>query len=120
VPHVYKTEELRRRLESDLLRSIAARIDELEELLGQCSGQGYEDPIYRFYHQSLKVYYVQETTKAIIAALQSLAPELPLNDWFIEIVRQATGSEFSLEDNSNWVPITRPIVEAFLYARDGL
>jgi hypothetical protein len=113
----YKPEELRRRLETELLRSIADRIGELEELLRRCSDYRYEDPIYRFYHQSFKVYYVQETTKEIVEKLQSLAPELSLNDWFLEIVRQGTGKEFAIEDNNNWTTVTRPIVEAFLHAR---
>jgi hypothetical protein len=87
-------------------------------LLQGCSDKwGYEDPVYRFYHQSFKVYNVQETTKEIVAKLQSLAPHLPLNNWFLQIVGEGTGKEFRLEDNANWTPITRPIVEAFFHAR---
>src|SRR5688500_8351293 len=71
--------------EAKLLDQLHARIDELEALLNECSGKwSYEDPIYRFYHQSLKVYYVQETTRRIADTLQSLAPHLPLNDWFAD------------------------------------
>src|SRR5437867_2414260 len=101
----------KREAESELLRSIAAQKESLQELLERCSDHwGYEDPIYRFYHQSLKVYYVQETTRAIVAKLQELAPSLALNKWFLEIVREGTGKEFRLEDNENWTAITRPIV----------
>jgi hypothetical protein len=113
----YKGEEWRSQEEEKLLKNIVANLDTLEELLQRCSGRAYEDPIYRFYHQSLKVYYVQEQTQEIVAKLQALAPSLPLNKWFMEIVRQGTGKEFSLKDNENWTPITRPIVEAFFHAR---
>src|SRR5262249_31079040 len=89
--------------EANALKAIPARHEELLQLLAECSGKwGYEDPVYRFYHQSLKVYYVQESTQKIVDTLQSLAPHLPLNTWFLDIVRQGTGREFSLEDNNNW------------------
>jgi hypothetical protein len=63
------------------------------------------------------LYFMQEYTNQIVAKLQSLAPHLPLNDWFMEIVRQGTGRDFTLEDNRNWVTITRPMLEAFFHAR---
>jgi hypothetical protein len=113
----YKGEEWRSQEEEKLLKNIVANLDTLDELLRGCSGRAYEDPIYRFYHQSLKVYYVQEQTQAIVAKLQALAPSLPLKKWFMEIVRQGTGKEFALKDNENWTLITRPIVEAFFHAR---
>ncbi len=78
---------------------------------------GYEDRVYRFYHQSFKVYHVQEQTKAIVAALRALAPDSPLNEWFVEIVNQGTGREFTLDDNARWTSVTRPILEAFFHAR---
>jgi hypothetical protein len=65
----------------------------------------------------LKVYQVQQQTEEIVAKLQQLAPHLPLNPWFLQIVRQGTGREFDLMDNDNWLPLTRPMVEAFFHAR---
>jgi hypothetical protein len=111
-------EEWKQQEEVQLLKSIGAHLEELERLLEKCSGNwGYEDPVYRFYHQSCKVFYVQERTQEIVAQLQALAPHLPLNDWFTDIVQAGTGKVFSLEDNENWTPITRPVVEAFFHAR---
>jgi len=50
--------------------------------------------IYRFYHQSLKVFWAPGSpTKEIVDLMQSLAPHLPLNAWFMEIVAQGTGKE---------------------------
>ena len=115
---VLKQEEWRGQQEAKLINSIAANLDTLEQLLGLCTNHwGYEDPIYRFYHQSCKVFYLQERTQEIVAKLQALAPALPMNEWFMEIIRQGTGKEFDLKDNENWTAVTRPILEAFFHAR---
>ncbi len=90
----------------------------LEELLRKSNDHwGYEDPIYRFYHQSFKVYYLQQQTLEIVQALQALAPPLPLNKWFMQIVQEGTGKTFKIEDNKNWLAVTRPILEAFFHAK---
>lgn len=91
---------------------------EMRKLDEECGGHwGYEDPIYRFYHQSFKVYSLQDMTRRIVAALQSLAPDRTLNDWFMQIVRDGTGRRFAPEHNRRWLEETRPIVEAFFHAR---
>ena len=101
-----------------LFRNIVTELPALEELLAGCSDHwGYEDPVYRFYHQSYKVYYLQETTKKIVEKLQALAPNRSLNEWFANIVQEGTGKTFKMEDNKNWLAITRPIIEAFFHAR---
>src|SRR5438128_2483235 len=97
-----------------LFKTLKSALPELEELLQQCSSDWrYEDPIYRFYHQSFKVYGLQSQTLAIVEKLRSLSPDRELNRWFIEIVTQGTGKTFSSEHNENWLEITRPILEAF-------
>jgi hypothetical protein len=46
-----------------LFANLKAALPGLRELLERCSDHwGYEDPVYRFYHQSFKVYGLQETT----------------------------------------------------------
>ena len=66
-----------------LLAAIVQELPRLEGLLAAVTGEsGYEDPIYRFYHQSFKVFWLQGQIQQIVDALQSLAPELPLNPWF--------------------------------------
>ena len=58
------------------LTNIKARLPELERLLEEVSSHwGCEDPVYRFYHQSFKVYALQNTTARIVDALRDLAPE---------------------------------------------
>ncbi len=60
---------------------------------------------------------MRETTSAIVAALQSLAPERSLNESFIQIVRDGTGKQFERKHNRRWPEVTRPIVEAFFHAK---
>lgn len=58
-----------------LFKNLQTQLPELENLLVQCSNHwGYEDPIYRFYHHSFKVYGLQDHTTKIVQALQALAP----------------------------------------------
>lgn len=104
--------------ELDLLDRLRSRRQELSDLLHASSDHGgFEDPVYRFYHQSFKVYWLQEQTRAIVSTLQALAPERALNTWFMDIVREGTGKQFKPEDNRAWVSTTRPILEAFFHAR---
>jgi hypothetical protein len=104
--------------EEALLQSLRRDRRELEELLAKCSDHwGYEDPVYRFYHQSFKVYWLQHKTESIVQRLQALAPNLPLNPWFVQIIESGTGKEFTTKDNARWTEVTRPILEAFFHAR---
>jgi hypothetical protein len=113
-----KLRENREEKERTLLASLRSRRAELAALLENCSDHwGYEDPIYRFYHQSFKVFSVQAITAEIVSALHSLLPEQPLNDWILQIIGEGTGHKFTQEMNADWLRHTRPIVEAFFHAR---
>jgi hypothetical protein len=102
----------------ELLMNLQAQLPALEKLLTLCSSHwGYEDPIYRFYHHSFKVYGLQDQTSKIVQVLQGLAPQLPLNERFMRIVAEGTGKIFKPEDNRNWEAVTRPMLEAFFHAR---
>ena len=104
--------------ESLLLASITARFPELEALFESVNQKWvYEDLMYRFYHQSFKVYGLQLHTSNMVEVLRSLAPHLPMNRWFEDIVKNGTGKVFRDEDNANWQNATRPILEAFFHAR---
>jgi len=104
--------------ERALLGVLQSRRDELKMRLEESSTEwGFEDPIYRFYHQSFKVYALQEQTQALVRLLASLAPDRPLNAWFLQIVQEGTGKQFMPADNADWPRVTRPIVEAFFHAR---
>ena len=108
----------RRAAEVRLLANLTRDRAELASLLQSCSDHwGLEDPIYRFYHQSFKVYALQASTEQIVERLRALAPDRELNPWFLEIVTAGTGRTFSLEHNERWLEVTRPMLEAFFHAR---
>jgi hypothetical protein len=101
-----------------LLASLRAAIPSLEALFEECSSHwDFEDRIYRFYHQSFKVYRLQDTTAKIVDALRALAPDRKLNEWFVQIVSEGTGRTFEPRSNERWLQETRPILEAFFHAR---
>src|SRR5437773_5507621 len=100
-----------------LLRNIKRRLPELEKMLAHVEDHWcMEDGLYRFYHQSFKVYPLQDVTQGICKTLQELFPTRPLNPWFKEIIAQGTGHKFELSHNKDWLRHTRPIVEAFFHA----
>lgn len=105
-------------LERNLLSAIKNRRDNLVQLFDKVSGHwSYEDPVYRFYHQSFKVFALQETIREIVAELQELLPGRGLNPWFCKIVEAGTGHQFDMSCNDDWLRHTRPILEAFFHAR---
>jgi hypothetical protein len=68
-PRIDDREEVR-----ELLVSLKTALPSLEALLLEANERGvYEDFVYRFYHQSFKVYSLQATTERIVAALRALA-----------------------------------------------
>jgi hypothetical protein len=101
-----------------LLANIKRDLESLEALVYDDRHWRYEDPIYRFYHQSSKVFYIQGETQQLVEALQRLSPDgAPLNVWFTEIVAQGMGKKFVPADNDRWLERTRPMLEAFFHAR---
>jgi hypothetical protein len=107
----------RRELAAQLLSNIKRQLPKLEELLAQVESHwGIEDGFYRFYHQSFKVYPVQQATEEICDALQNLLPGRSMNQWFGKIVADGTGGKFEISHNQDWLQHTRPILEAFFHA----
>ena len=102
-----------------LLSNIKKEIPKLKKLLKEVSGHWqYEDSIYRFYHQSFKVYHIQEYTERIVEALNRIAPEgVTLNSDFQRIFKEGTGKKFKSSHNSNWHKHTRPMIEAYFHAK---
>lgn len=111
-------EEKRKAAEIRLLENLRAEKQSLEKLYVSCNDHwGFEDPIYRFYHQSFKVFLLQESTKRIVSALRSLLPEQPINEWFEKIVNDGLGRTFTDQTNENWLAEVRPVLEAFFHAK---
>ena len=99
----------------DLFEKLKLNAKSFERLLKRCD-EDKADAIYRFYHQSFKVYRLQNLTLEIVAALHSLRPTQSLNKWFAQIVAEGTRKEFSVSHNARWLHETRPIVEAFFHS----
>jgi hypothetical protein len=117
-PADFSPDTSRDALEATLLARMQAQHEALKALLDASTDHwGFEDPVYRFYHQSFKVFWLQQQTGTIVRRLGDLLPDRPLHPWFLEIVRQGTGKEFATSDNDRWTFVTRPIVEAFFHAR---
>lgn len=105
--------------DSELLKNIQARWSDLAKLLEEINSHwGYEDPIYRFYHQSFKVYALQSETRRIVDALHNIAPAgRTFCPMFQEIYQAgASGKPFESEHNRQWTVHTRPFLEAFFPA----
>jgi hypothetical protein len=101
-----------------LLANLRAALLALEALFEEFSSHwGFEDPVYRFYHQSFKVYRLQEATARIVEALRALAPNRELDERFLQIVAEGTSRTFEMDHNARWLSETRPILEAFFHAR---
>lgn len=102
-----------------LIGNLHRREADLRALLNASSDHwGFEDPVYRFYHQSFKVYSLQSQTEAICTELALLSPPAcQFDPWFAELVQEGTGKAFRPEDNAHWTRVTRPILEVFFHAR---
>jgi hypothetical protein len=104
---------------AELVANLKRDHDVLARLLQRYSGDDYEDTVYRFYHQSFKVYFfAQGATVQMVEALRRLSPTGgPLHPWFEDIVAAGTGRTFQPEDNRHWLEVTRPMLEAYWHAR---
>lgn len=125
-----------------LLQNIKDNLPKLKELYESVSSHwGYEDMIYRFYHHSFKVYWLQGSTMGMFKALLKCAPPMPwlkeeqkrwdnserqqkwgprpkkINHTVINIVKEGTGKTFDVSHNKEWNKNTKPIVEAFFHLK---
>lgn len=106
-------------LNQQLLDNIKKNYSKLEKLLADITGSDvYEDAVYRFYHGSYKVYYVQGATEKIVNTLKDIAPEgVTLNQNFMKIFKKGTGKAFKSDHNKEWAKHTQPMLEAFFHAK---
>ena len=107
----------RRARETILLKNIKRDLAALTRLSEKAENHwGSEDLIYRFYHQSFKVFAIQSLTTTIVDALRALLPDAALDQRFTTIISEGTGKQFSNEMNARWDAATRPLLEAFFHA----
>ena len=101
-----------------LLNALKRNQDALSQLLAECDDDSHdaEDCIYRFYHGSRKVYWIQELTEQIATRLQQQMPDHPLNPVFAEILQQGTGLEPECGQPKRRAEATRHMLEAYYHA----
>lgn len=76
------------------------------------------DLVYRFYHQSYKVFIMNSLTAQAMDLFLELAPvDITFNSWFLEITGDAVQREFSDDTNANWLAETLPVTQAFWHAK---
>jgi hypothetical protein len=111
--------EEKKRLEGILLLKMGQQALELRRVLEDVNGEWcYEDRLYRYYHQSFKVFDLQAATREMADILAAISPEgRPFCRFFAEILQQGTGREFSPLDNQHWSERAAPIAQAFFHAR---
>lgn len=113
--------EWREAEERKLLAASKQRLPELKALLAFASDHWhYEDPVYRFYHHSLKVYRAETTTLKIVGALRALAPHLELNPDFAEIIAGGTKAPTGSSGETGGIDRSRAMIEALFHARHAL
>lgn len=101
-----------------LFANLKTKLPELKALLDRINSEWfYEDNFYRFYHQSFKVYYAQGTIEECVMLLEGLQPGVPLNNWFVQIVKDGTLEKFESSHNNDWLKHTRPILEALAHCK---
>ena len=105
-------------LSDKLLANIKENRTEIEKLC-KVFRQFEEDYVYRFYHQSFKVFGATAQIKQAKELFERLAPDsFPLNDWFCTIADEAIGKDFDFaKTNQIWLAETRPILEAFWHSK---
>jgi hypothetical protein len=102
---------------NDLLARIKAKLAELETAL-EVMESFEEDGVYRFYHGSFKVFFIQDDVKDALKLIKEIGGASdPPNEWFCRIVKEGTAHPLNDQTNANWLQETRPILEAFWHTK---
>jgi hypothetical protein len=100
-----------------LFLRIKARLPDLEETALELE-EAEEDGVYRFYHGSNKVFFLQDPVKAAFTLIKEIGGEGdPPNFEYARIVEAGTAHQSSETTNANWEAETKPILEAFWHTK---
>ncbi len=109
--------ERRHKLGEELLTNIKTRRPEIEAKLLWFKREE-PDLVYRFYHQSFKVFIMTSLIKSANELFESLAPESTvLNSWYATITQTAISKKFDDETNQAWFEETLPVTQGFWHAK---
>ncbi len=103
---------------SQLLINIRENRERIRSLLDSFNSSE-PDLIYRFYHQSFKVFGMTNLIRQANKLFSDIAPDQSfLNPWYAEISRSGLRKEFKGSyTNQNWQNETLPIMQAFWHAK---
>jgi hypothetical protein len=105
-------------LHLELLGNIKAHLPQLKKLRDKIDTWDSEDLIYRFYHGSFKVYYLQGRTRSIVELISRIKPkECTLDSLFCSTIERGIRLEWDISHNKDWEKWTRPILESYFHAR---
>jgi hypothetical protein len=110
----------RNRQRSRLFEKIQQYQDDILTLADHASGMVYEDRMYRFYHASLKVFWMQDEIEDTMKLFKKLSPSRPysFDKWFLQIIEDAKSQGlFKREYNKDFPSHARPVVEAYLHCK---
>jgi hypothetical protein len=109
--------ESRHALAEELLANIKAKLD-IVEPLSRSFAKSEAEFVYRFYHQSFKVFGYKELIRYAVSFFESLSPNSkPLNSWYRSITDSGLEKEFTDATNENWLNETQPVLYAFWHSR---
>jgi hypothetical protein len=102
-----------------LLSRIKARMAEIDALVAEFADQwAEEDGVYRFYHQSMKVFHLQAPVRKAFKLISEIGGEEDQpNEWYCQIVKEGTEHDFNEQTDDDWLAQTRPIREAFWHTK---
>ena len=108
----------RHRQATELLQNIKDQRNSIEALLASYK-KLEPDLVYRFYHQSFKVFGMVQLIREANKLFSDLAPEAAfLNQWYVKITRTALAKKFEgSETNRHWLEAILPITQAFWHAK---
>jgi hypothetical protein len=110
------------RQQNIILAAARKREKEIAEILEKCGPQN-PDMFYRFYHHSLKAYWIQDKTKSMMKILTEVGQEANITEWnqdFLAILKRGQGKTFKFSHNRKWRQHARPLLEAFFHTREML
>jgi hypothetical protein len=101
-----------------LLENIRSSRDQIEKQLQHFKSEE-PDLIYRFYHQSYKVFYMVPLIERADTLFRHLAPDgVDINSWYSLIAKGGLGRKFNPEtSNANWLTEVPPMLMAFWNAK---
>lgn len=101
-------------LAGQLLNNIKTHRETIERVLARFRKEE-PDLVYRFYHQSFKVFIMTSLIGSADELFKSLSPDSrELDPWYIQITSTALSRKFEdSETNENWFEVTTPVLLAF-------